>query len=671
MAATRQTPAGLTARIARLRALIRRHDHRYYVLNQPEISDAEYDRLMRELVQLEERAPELVTPDSPTQRVGGISDEAFRPVRHGVPMLSLENAFDVEALRAWQRRVAKGLGGEIPSMTVELKIDGVGLALVYERGTLTQAATRGDGATGEDVTSNARTIRSIPLQLTGDPPRRLEVRGEVYMHREGFERFNARAKRQGGELFANTRNAAAGSLRQKDPRVTASRPLRFVVHSYGAVAGKEYGTHWDFLTACQRYGLPIMEGAAVYQRADEVVEACTTWAARRAQLAYEADGAVIKVNDVEAQKRLGMTHRSPRWAIAYKFPAHQATTRVLDVIASVGRTGAVTPVAKLKPVACGGVTISSATLHNYEEIDRLGVRKGDWVVIQRAGDVIPQIIKVIEHRRPRTTRAIDRPARCPECHGAVTKEKAEDVAYRCVNPACPAQLVRAILHFGSREAMDIEGLGEVVVEELVRRRAVRSVADLYRMTPKTLLALPLFAKKKAEKLIEAIRASRTRGLSRLLYGLGIRHVGERAAQVLAERFGSMPRLLQADAATLTAIPEVGPVMAASIVQAFTLASMRRLIKALQAAGVKLTEEAARGPKPLAGSTIVFTGELAVMSRSDAEAIVRQLGGHAAGSVSAKTTYVVAGRDPGSKFARAKQLGVTILDEAQFKQLIGR
>jgi DNA ligase (NAD+) len=659
----------LAARIERLRETIRRHDHRYYVLAQPEISDAEYDRLMRGLTALEARAPHLVTPDSPTQRVGGIPDEAFRPVRHATPMLSLDNAFNEEELLAWHQRVAKALPGVSPTYTVELKIDGVGLALTYERGRLSQAATRGDGTTGEEVTANARTIRAIPLRLAGSPPRRLEVRGEVYMARKAFERYNAAANREGGETFANPRNAAAGSLRQKDPRVTAARPLRFFAHSYGAVEGASFASHGEFLEACQRFGLPITEEAQVCRTFDEVRARCRQWETRHDRLAYEADGVVIKVNERSLQERLGMTMKSPRWAIAYKFPAHRATTRILDVLHSVGRTGTVTPVASLTPVSCGGVTISSATLHNYDEVGRLGVKIGDWVVIQRAGDVIPQVVSVIESKRTGKERAIKPPAACPECHGVIAKEQEEDVAFRCINPSCPAQLARSILHFGSRAALDIEGLGDVVVEQLVSRQVIRDAADLYRLTEADLLKIPLFAEKKAQNLLERIRASRTRGLARLLYSLGIRHVGERAARGLAERFGSMDRLMQADQAALEALRGVGPVVAEAVVQFFHQPATRALIKKLEAAGVTMTEERRAGAQPLAGTTFVFTGELSGMSRAEAEALVRTLGGAASSSVSRKTSYVVVGDSPGSKFDKARQLGVTILDEAQFTRLV--
>ena len=661
--------ASLAQRIEQLRETIRRHDYRYYVLNQPEIADAEYDRLLRQLAGFEAQAPSLVTPDSPTQRVGGIPDEAFRPVRHASAMRSLDNAFSEDEVQAWHERVVKGLQGHEPTYTVELKIDGVSLALTYEKGQLVQAATRGDGDTGEEVTANAKTIRAIPLRLTGEAPGRFEVRGEVYMPTAAFARYNAQAQREGKETFANPRNASAGSLRQKDPQVTAERPLRFFTHSFGRLAGMAYDTQWEFLQGCKRLGLPVNEHAARETSFEAVQQQCRRLERLREQLPFEADGVVIKVNELALQERLGATHKSPRWAIAYKFPAQQATTTVLKILHSVGRTGTVTPVAQLEPVVCGGVTISSATLHNYEEVARLGVKVGDRVLIQRAGEVIPQIIKVIQSRRRGTTRAITPPARCPVCGGTVTKDKEEEVAYRCINPSCSAQLVREMLHFGSREAMDIEGLGEAAVEQLVERRVVRDVADLYRLTMKDLLELELFAEKKAQNLLATIQASKARGLSRLLYGLGIRHVGEKAAQVLAQRFGTLDRLLEADRDRLEEVHEIGPVMAQALLQFFRQPQSRALVKKLRAVGVKMSEEALHGPTPLANLTFVFTGALSGMTRPQAEALVRRLGGSASSSVSRATNYVVAGESTGSKAAKAAQLGVKIIDEAQFKKLI--
>ncbi|MBI4354162.1 MAG: NAD-dependent DNA ligase LigA [Candidatus Omnitrophica bacterium] len=671
MRSSRAVPETIRKQVEKLREQLRHHDYRYYVLNQPEISDAEYDTLLRRLKTLEEQHPQLITPDSPTQRVGGVPNEAFRAVRHRVPMLSLDNAFETDELSAWHQRVIKGVGEAKPTFVAEFKIDGVGIALTYRQGLLTQAATRGDGETGEDVTANAKTIRAVPLRLRGNAPRVLEVRGEVYMTRQDFERYNAEMAPARSETFANPRNAAAGSLRQKDPRVTASRPLRCFVHSYGAVEGARFTTHWEFLETCRRWGLPVTEHATRCRAFDAVVAQCRQWEAQRDRLAYEVDGVVIKVNELALQDRLGMTFKSPRWAMAYKFPAHQATTQIVEVVPSVGRTGTITPVAKLKPVACGGVTISNVSLHNYDEIERLGVKIGDWVVIQRAGEVIPHVIKVIESKREGSEKAIRIPSKCPECGGSVAKEKEEEVAYRCVNPFCPAQRVRRLIHFASREAMDIEGLGEVAAEQLVEHGLVNDVADCYRLTREQLLKLELFADKKAENLLAAIAASKARGLSRVVYGLGIRHVGEKAAIVLAESFQSISELMEATEERLQAIPEIGPVMARSIIEYLRHPSTKRAIEKLREAGVRLTEHVVKGPKALRGLTFVLTGELSSISRHDAEALVRQRGGRAASSVSRQTDYVVAGSDPGSKYQRAKTLGVKIIDEAQFKKMVGR
>jgi len=663
--------------VERLREEIRHHEYRYYTLSQPEIADAEYDALLRQLAELEARFPQLVTPDSPTQRVGGAPDLAFRPVRHAVSMLSLDNVYTPEELAAWHQRVRKGLGEMTPTYTAELKIDGVGLALTYAAGRLVRAATRGDGEVGEDVTANAKTIRTIPLRLpasgrsvkTVRVPKRLEVRGEVYMTLRDFTRYNEEAKRKGREVFANPRNAAAGSLRQKDPQVTAARPLRFFVHSYGQVEGMTFQTHWEFLQTCRVLGFPITDEATLFRSDADVLAKCHRWESQRDQLAYEVDGVVVKVNELALQTRLGATWKSPRWAIAYKFPAHQVTARILDIVPSVGRTGILTPVANVQPVACGGVTISNVSLHNYDEIGRLGVKVGDWVVIQRAGEVIPKVIKVVESKRTGHERAVTIPATCPECRGPVTKEQEEDVALRCVNPLCPAQRVRGLLHFASRDAMDIEGLGEAVAEQLVAKRLVHDVGDLFSLTKPALLQLELFADKKAEKLLEMIAASKSRGLARVLYGLGIRHVGEKAAAMLAEHFSRIERLMEAKADALQEIEAVGPVMAEAIHRYFQQPESRRLIKKLEAHGVRLTEEPLAGPKPLAGQTFVFTGELSGCSRSEAERAIQRLGGHAASSVTRRTSYVVVGANPGSKFEKAKTLGVKIIDEAQFKKLL--
>ena len=670
MSRTTAPPTAVTREAERLHQAIRRHDYCYYVLAQPEVADAEYDALVARLRELEARHPSLCTPDSPTQRVGGVATADFRPVHHAAPMLSLDNTYNADELRAWDERVARGLEQAARRYVAEAKIDGVGIALTYERGVLVTGVTRGDGRTGEDVTATVRTIRAIPLALFGAPPRLLDVRGEIYMRRDDFQRFNAAAQARGEEAFVNPRNAAAGSLRQKDPAVTAQRPLRFFVHSYGRVEGARFHTHSAFLQSCQGWGLPTTEWVRVCGDIDAVIGYSRRCEAGRQELPYDVDGLVVKVDALAQQERLGSTMKSPRWAIAYKFAAHEATTRVEDIECSVGRTGAITPVAKLAPVACGGVTITNASLHNFDEIRRLGVRIGDWVLIQRAGDVIPQVLHVITSKRTGHERPIPIPTHCPACRGPVAKEKEEAVAYRCLNPSCPAQLARGLVHFAGRDAMDIEGLGEAAVQQLVEKQLVRDFADLYRLQRDELLTLELFAALRAHHLLQAIDASRNRPLSRVLLGLGIRHVGEKAARVLAERFDTIDRLMAASEETLTSIPAVGPVIAASVVTFFRQPGTRRLIDHFKTAGLRLKEDPpAAGVRPLAGQTFVFTGELEGYTRGEAEALVRRLGGEATSTVSRKTTHIVAGREAGSKLANATQLGVDVLTEAQFARLI--
>jgi DNA ligase (NAD+) len=672
----------------KLRKELDRHNRLYYVEDSPEISDAEYDKLMKRLQELEAAYPDLRAPDSPTQRVGGAAVTDFAPVKHKVPMLSLDNTYSVEDLGEWHDRVLKGLAaGEKPEYTVELKIDGLGLAILYEDGVLTRAATRGDGETGEDVTANAKTIHSIPLRLKGDPPKRLEVRGEVYVAKKDFDKFNAALKEAhlakekeaaaAGEepgaapakLYANPRNFAAGSLRQKDPALTARRPLRYFVHSYGWVEGAAYKTHHDFLTACKNHGLPVDPALSLVTSLEAVTEKCLSFQKDRDKLPYEADGAVVKVNDARQQQRLGYTFKSPRWAVAYKFPAAQATTRLLDVEMSVGRTGAVTPVAKLEPVNVGGVTVSNASLHNFDEIGRLGVRVGDWVLVERAGEVIPKVIKVIDGRRTGEERPVAIPKTCPACGGPIGKEREEDIIYRCTNgSACPAQLEKSLLHFASRDAMDIQGLGEAVVQELHAKGFVKDLADLYLVTRDQLLTLEGFKDKEADNLLKGIEASRARPLSRFLYGLGIRDVGEKGAVVLAEKFRSLDRLTAAGEEDLQSIHEVGPVMAGSVVAFFRQTTVKKLLAKFKRMELDPKEAAPKaGPKPFAGKTIVFTGELTQFSRSEAERLVRDLGGNASSSVSKNTTFVVAGPNAGDKLRKAQKLGVEVVDESEFSK----
>ncbi len=663
--------------IEKLRQEIRHHDYLYYVLNQPEISDAEYDRLMKRLKELEKKYPQFITLDSPTQRVSGQPAELFQPVKHAKPMLSLENTYSPEEVKEWGERVKKGLSEEKHEYVVEPKIDGVSTALTYENGIFTLGATRGDGETGEDITANLKTIRSIPLSLLttfySPLPKLLEVRGEVYMEKKEFNRLNEEMKSRGEPIFANPRNAAAGSLRQKDPRITASRPLKFFAHSYGLIErGKKLTTHWEYLQALKEYGIKTIEQAKLCKNIEEIIDYCKKWEEKRDTLSYEIDGMVIKINSLSQREKLGSTLKSPRWAIAYKFPARQATTKVKNIIVQVGRTGIITPVAELEPVGCGGVTISHSTLHNFDEIKRLGVKIGDTVLIERAGEVIPKVVKVIESKRTGKEKEFKVPSKCPVCAGPIVKEKEEEVAYRCINPSCPAQLARGLIHFAKREAMDIEGLGESVVEQLVEKKMVSDFADIYSLKKEDLLKLDLFADKKAENLLSAIQVSKNRPLGRLLYALGIRHVGEKAAQVLAERFETMDNLMKASVDDLTSIYEVGPVMAESVVNFFRQEGTRKLIEKLKKAKVNMkTEEKKKGPQPLAGKTFVFTGELKSFTRPEAEAKVKELGGNPTSSVSKKTDYIVVGENPGSKYTKAKELGVKVVAEEEFIKLIKR
>jgi len=657
-----------------LRREIRRHDHLYYVLARPSISDVEYDALMKRLLELEAKHPDLVTPDSPSQRVGVELTGAFPKVRHRVPMLSLDNTYSVEDIRAWGDRVAKGLPGEKTEFMVELKIDGVGLALTYENGRLTRAATRGDGETGEDITANARTIRSIPLALHGKAPKILEVRGEVYVTKDDFKNFNKVFLETGEETpFANPRNFAAGSLRQKDPGLVAKRPLRYLVHSFGWVEGADYPSHDAFLKACKELGLPVDPLTKKQKSIDGVIKECAELQEIREKLPYEADGAVIKLNDIGQQKVLGFTFKSPRWGVAYKFPATRVTTRVNDIEMSVGRTGAITPIAKLEPVNCGGVTVSNASLHNFDEIARLDVRIGDRVLIERAGEVIPKVIEVVKAERKGDERPVEIPTKCPACGGPLGKVNEEDVVYRCLNTsACPAQIEKSLLHFAGRDAMDIDGMGEAVVQGLLARGKVKDLADIYKLTKKDFLELEGFKDKKADNLMAGIAASRGRPLSRFVYGLGIRDVGEKGALLLAERFQTVDALAAADPDALLTIREVGPVMAESVVSYFRQPSAKKLIEKFRKLGIAPKEVVVRtGPQLWAGKSVVITGELSGLSRADAERLVRQLGGNPSSSVSKKTSFVVVGAAPGSKLAKAHKLGVETIDEKEFLKRAGR
>ncbi len=656
------------AEIAALRAELREHDRRYYLLDAPTVADAEYDRLMARLKALEEAHPELADPDSPSRRVSGGVSTDFKPVKHAAPMLSLDNAYEEAEVRAWDERVRKNLPpGQSPVYLVEPKIDGLSCALSYEDGALVRAATRGDGETGEEVTANARTIRAIPLRLPAGAPERLELRGEVYMTLADFETVNEGETRAGREPFVNPRNCAAGSLRQKDPAVTAQRRLRFLAHSYGVWQGGEPASHHEFLARCRDLGLPASR-AERFTGIDAVIGYFSRFKdLEMPRLGFAVDGLVIKVDDFAQQRRLGFTARSPRWGLAFKYPAQQATSTVERVAFSVGRTGTVTPVAKVTPVFCAGVTISSVTLHNFEEIERLGLKAGDRVLIERAGEVIPKIVKVVEKGKKRT--AVLPPKRCPDCGSPVVKEEGR-VAYRCDNPSCPAQLRRTLEHFASRPAMDIAGLGDSAVDQLVARGLVKDAAGVYALTKEQLLGLELFADKKAENLLAQIEASKSRPLDRVLNALGIRQVGEKTAETLAERF-DMDGLMDASPEDLQSVSDVGPIVAESIVSFFASQGGKDLVARLRRAGVTMPrpEKKAAAGAPFAGKTFVFTGELKSFTREEAEETVKSLGGKASGSVSSKTSYVVAGEAAGSKLRKAAGLGVTVLTEEQFKELL--
>lgn len=662
--------------INRLKRVISHHNRRYYVLNQPEISDSEYDKLMQRLKDLEQKYPKLKSADSPTQRVGGEPQKKFKQVKHRIPMLSLDNAYSFEEVEEWSQRVVKGLRQkEKTNYITELKFDGVSAAFRYRNRNFSLGATRGDGQTGDDITLNLRTVRTVALKLKPSKEcpvaQTLEVRGEVYMERKNFQKLNKERKKKGQALFANPRNATAGSLKLLDSKISAKRNLKNVIHSFGLLEkGKEFSTHWEFLQAARAWGLHVSPHSRLCKDIDQVIAECAKWQKLRETLPYDIDGMVIKVNDLGQQRRLGRTLKSPRWALAYKFPAQQVTTILKEIKVQVGRTGVLTPVAILKPVKCAGVTIARATLHNFDEIKRLGVHIGDRVIMERAGEVIPKIIKIAKREGKKKEGPFRIPRHCPVCAGKIIKEKQEEVAYRCPNPLCPAQLERGLMHFASRQAMDIEGMGQAVVEQLVKRKLIKDFADIYRLTKEKLLKLDLFAKKKAESLFKAIEKSKSQPLSRLLYALGIRHVGEKAAFVLANKFASIDKLSQATPAQLKDIPEIGPIMTEAVVEFFKSSQGKELIKELKEAKLNMSEPIVKsGAQSLAGKTFVFTGELQGFTRSQVQRLVQERGGDFSSSVSSKTDFVVAGEAPGSKYEQAKKLNLQIISEKEFKKII--
>ena len=665
--------AAVLQRAARLREELERHNYAYYVLDAPTVPDAEYDRLFRELQQLEADHPELVTPDSPTQRVGAAPAAAFGEVVHGVPMLSLANAFAEEEVAAFDRRCREGLGRESIEYAVEPKFDGLAISLTYEEGRFVLGATRGDGYKGEDVTSNLRTIRSLPLRLQGDAPRRLEVRGEVILFRRDFERMNAEQRAAGEKEFVNPRNAAAGSLRQLDPRITARRPLRFLAYAVAEGAGIAADTHSALLDHLARWGLPVAPERRVVHGLDGLLACYRDVGSRREALPYEIDGVVYKVNRLEDQARLGFVSRAPRFALAHKFPAQEALTEVLGIDVSVGRTGAVTPVARLKPVFVGGVTVTNATLHNEDEVRRKDVRIGDTVIVRRAGDVIPEVVAVVQERRSGGEREFVMPQTCPVCGSRVVRGEDEAVARCSGGLFCPAQRKQALLHFAGRHALDIEGLGEKLVDQLVDGAIVHTPADLYKIGLLKLASLARMGEKSAANLLAAIESSKNTTLARFIYALGIRNVGEATAKDLARHFGSIDALMATGEEGLRAVPDVGPVVAASIAQFFAEPHNREVIEQLRAAGVHWAEHARELPPPMPakGKIFVLTGTLPNLSRDEAAALIEAAGGKVSGSVSRKTNFVVAGAEAGSKLAKAQELGVTILDEAELRELLNQ
>jgi len=660
-------PEKIRIRAEELRKEINHHNYLYHVLDRPQITDAQFDALMKELLELEQTYPELVTPDSPTQRVGGKPREGFNTVTHRVPMLSLGNAFEEQELRDFDRRVKSALPGEKVDYVAELKIDGLAVSLFYENGLFVQGATRGDGETGEEITANLKTIPSIPLRLKDDVT--LEVRGEVYMPKSAFAELNKAREEAGKPLFANPRNAAAGSLRQLDPAVTASRHLSIFVYGVGYAGTGNFKTHYQLLDFLIEQGFRVNPHFQLCAGIQEVISYCQIWKEKRFDLQYTIDGMVIKVNSFNQQSRLGATLKSPRWAIAFKFPPEEAVTKVTDIILRVGRTGVLTPTAILEPVRIAGTTVSKATLHNEDFIAEKDIRIGDHVVIHKAGDIIPEVVKVEKDKRTGNEKPFQMPAECPVCGAAAIRQEGE-AATRCTGAACPAQVREGLIHFASRGAMDITGLGPAIINQLVDAGLVKDVADLYRLRKEDLLKLERMGEKSTQNLLEAIDNSRHNPLYRLIFGLGIRHVGERAAKLLADKFGSMEELMAASEGEIMAIPEIGPTIAKSVTTFFAQEQNKELVRKLKRAGVNMQlRKDKKSGLHLEGKTFVLTGTLQGYTRTEAKEKIESLGGKVTSSVSKKTDYVVAGENPGSKYEKARKLGITILDEAEFNTLL--
>lgn len=656
-------------KINELRSLLEQYNHEYHVLDKPSVSDAEYDGLMKELIKLETEHPELVTEDSPSQRVGGVPLEGFNKVAHKVPMLSLGNAFNAQDLRDFDRRI-KDAVGESYAYVCELKIDGLAISLTYENGRFVRGATRGDGTVGEDITSNLRTIRSIPLRLKEDLT--IEVRGEAYMPKSSFQALNRDREEQGLDLFANPRNAAAGSLRQLDPKIAASRNLDIFLYGIGVLEGKTISAHSDGLKLLQEVGLKTNPEWRPCKDIEEVIAFTESWVEKRPSLPYEIDGIVIKLDRIDQQEELGFTAKSPRWAIAYKFPAEEVITQLEDIELSVGRTGVITPTAILKPVQVAGTTVKRASLHNEDLIREKDIKLGDHVVIKKAGDIIPEVVNVIVERRTGEEIDFHMPTHCPECESELVRLE-EEVALRCINPKCPAQIREGLIHFASRNAMNIDGLGEKVVTQLFNHKLIEDVADLYKLDKNELLQLERMGEKSVDNLLDALEKSKENSLERLLFGLGIRHVGAKAAKILAENFETINRLQEATIEELTAINEIGEKMAESVVKYFELPEVKQLIEELASSGVNLTYKGRKlqvvenTDSIFAGKTVVLTGKLLQLTRNEAKDKIEELGGNVTGSVSKNTDLVIAGEDAGSKLDKAQKLGIEIWTEEKFLQ----
>ncbi len=662
-------PKKIKERVEKLTEELNYHNYRYYVLNDPVISDTEYDRMMKELQQLEQKYPELITETSPTQRIGEELTDGFPTVTHTVPMLSLENTYSDDETRAFDRRIAKVLGDAQFEYTVELKFDGFAVDLEYRDGKFERGSTRGNGLVGDDITNNVRTIRSVPLKLRTKSRElmNLHVRGEVYMSRRVFNKLNKEREQREEPIFANPRNAAAGSIKNIDPKVVAQRELDIFIHT--VVAPHPFKEHGEAMAELKQIGLRVTPVLEIADDIEKAITICKEWQEKRNILDYDIDGMVIKVNDIRQREELGATTKNPRWAMAYKFPAEQAVSRIKDIILSVGRTGAVTPIAVLEPVELSGTTVSRSTLHNQDEIERKDIRLGDHVIVEKGGEIIPKVVKVVKDRRTGKEKRFKMPDKCPVCHSKLFQSE-DEVAVRCINRSCPAQIKGSILHFASRNAMDIEGMGFVLVKQLVEHGLVKNIGDIYSLKLDDLVALERMGEKSSQNLLDAIQKSKGRGLSMVIFGLGIRHVGIRAARTLASRFSTIGNLMDASFESLEGIPEIGPIMARSIVNFFNNSENRDIIRVLQKNGVRMEETRTqkKGTK-LSGKKFVLTGTLDTYTREEAKELIESLGGDVTSSVSKKTDYVVVGEDPGSKYEKAKKLGVKILNEEAFLGMV--